>query len=79
MECMTLDHVLPNGQKIYKAKKAYDNQDTAIAAAKALNLCPKQITKAVAYHCHECKKYHVGRNGKPITPKYIDQIKRNTY
>lgn len=79
MQCQTFWYINAAGEKVYKPKKVYDNQDLAITAAKRLNLSDNIITKAVAYHCKDCHKYHVGRNGKTLTEKYINRIKQNSY
>ena len=79
MRCKKLLYMKPDGSIVYAPKKQFEKQDDAIAAAKVMNLHPNQITKAVAYRCTECGKFHVGRNGKTITEKYLNQIKKNTY
>lgn len=79
MGCFKFSHIGVNGEKVFVPKISYNTQDEAIVIAKVMNLQPKQLTKAVAYHCSYCNKYHVGRNGKAITPKYLKQITHNTY
>lgn len=77
MECKTFSHIDENGEKVFKSKKTYDTHDEAIAKCKKLNLADKQINKLVSYKCKECCKYHIGRNGKPITDKYRNRIIKN--
>lgn len=69
MQCLRFSNIDLNGEKVFKAKKAYDTQEEAITDAKVLNLRPNQITKLVPYRCKDCHKFHLGRNGKPITEK----------
>ncbi len=79
MKCQTFSHIGLDGQRVYKPKFEFNTQDEAITAAKSLNLKDNQLTKAVAYRCAICGKYHVGRNGKLVTDKYIQKIKHNNY
>jgi hypothetical protein len=74
MECTTLDRVEENGVMVMRPKKQFDTLDKAIAVAKIENAKPDHIHKVVAYKCNVCHKYHVGRNGKPLTEK--ERLKR---
>lgn len=56
-------------------KKAYDTLDEAIIQAKIINVSPNVTEKNVPYKCTVCHKYHIGRNGKPITEKYRNKLK----
>ena len=69
MHCDTLVKTELDGGKVYKPKIAYNTQAEAIQVAKHMNSKPKQIIKLVAYKCKSCHKYHIGRNGKVITPR----------
>jgi hypothetical protein len=57
-------------------KKGYDSLDEAILQAKIINVHPTVTEKNVPYKCTVCHKYHVGRNGKPITEKYKKKLVR---
>ena len=74
MQCRTIDKIDPEtGKKTYKDKKVFDAHEDAIAACKKLNMKPNRTHKLVSYKCTKCHKYHIGRNGKKITEKYIRQ------
>lgn len=76
MICDTHIRTEPNGQKIYKPKRVYQSLDDAIVQAKKLNSEDKQEIKLVAYKCRHCQKYHIGRNGKPVTEKERFKLKK---
>jgi len=69
MQCTTLDRVEENGIMVMRPKKQFDTLDKAIAVAKIENAKPEHLHKVVAYKCNICYKYHIGRNGKPLTVK----------
>jgi len=79
MQCKTFSHYDNDGKRVDEDKKTYLTQDEAISIAKKINLTNSKlevsfITKAVAYKCKVCGKFHIGRNGKELTAKYINQI-----
>jgi hypothetical protein len=76
MQCTTLDRVEENGIMVMRPKKQFDTLDQAIAVAKIENANPEHTHKVVAYKCNVCHKYHVGRNGKPLSDK--ERSKRQT-
>ena len=57
-----------------KPKKVFETNDLAIAHCKFVNALPDRTHKVVPYKCHECHKFHVGRNGTVITDKYLKKI-----
>jgi hypothetical protein len=65
-------------EKVMKPKKSFDTLDDAIKACKKINLRGHNIHKLVPYKCKICCKYHIGRNGKELTEKYINKIKRQS-
>jgi len=67
--------IVIDGVETTKKKKPYDSLDEAIVQCKIVNVQPKVIEKVVPYKCTVCHKYHVGRNGKPITEKYRNKLK----
>lgn len=69
MQCTTLDRVEENGVMVMRPKKQFPTLDAAIAVAKIDNAKDDRDYKVVAYKCNVCFKYHVGRNGKPLTDK----------
>ncbi len=77
MQCTRTVTINPDGSRNTQPKIAYDTLDEAIKAAKYVNSLPRTVTKHVAYKCKDCYKYHIGRNGKPITEKYLGHLKRN--
>lgn len=66
--------VLIDGKETTQPKKPFPTLDDAIVAAKKINAYPNIIEKVVAYKCKVCHKYHVGRNGKILTPKYKNKL-----
>lgn len=74
MDCKTFSHINDDGTKTHKYKHKFNTLDDAIVECKKLNARPNQITKLVSYKCRECCKYHIGRNGKPVTDKYREKI-----
>lgn len=77
MTCDTLVRTDQDGRNYYKPKKAYDTLELAIAEAKRRNASESQLTKLVAYKCTYCFKYHIGRNGKDLTKKEKEKIKKD--
>lgn len=73
-QCQTLSHYDELGEPVFKNKFKYETHDKAVAACKTLNVRGKQIKKLVTYKCKVCHKYHIGRNGKDITKKYVKKI-----
>lgn len=74
MECTT-KHLNPISQLMEdKPKKQFNTNEQAIAHAKYVNGLPNRINKVVPYKCPVCFKFHVGRNGKPLTEKYVAKI-----
>ena len=73
MECVTIDKFDELGNPIYKSKVKYDTLDKAIAVAKFENAKNEHNEKVVAYKCKVCFKYHIGRNGKPLSDKERDK------
>jgi len=74
MECTT-KHINPvSGLEEDKPKKPFNTNEQAISHAKYVNGLPDRTYKVVAYKCPVCFKFHVGRNGKPLTKKYVDKI-----
>jgi len=67
--------IVVDGIKTIKKKVPYDTLEEAIAQCKFVNIQPKVTEKNVPYKCTVCHKYHVGRNGKPITEKYRNKLK----
>ena len=76
MQCTTLDRVEENGVMVMKPKRQFPTLDAAIAAAKVENARDDHDHKVVAYKCNVCFKYHIGRNGKPLTDKERNKRKR---
>lgn len=76
MDCKTFSHINEHGTKSYKYKKKYDTLDDAILECKIQNAMPIQIIKVVSYKCRECNKYHIGRNGNPLTEKYKESLNK---
>jgi hypothetical protein len=75
-KCTTTVTDYNTGEQVEKPKKAYDTLDDAIAACKAINTKPNRIHKVVSYKCKSCHKYHIGRNGKELTDKYVSKLKK---
>jgi hypothetical protein len=69
MECTTIDKVIENGVTLTKPKKQFETLELAIAVAKIENAKDEHDLKVVAYKCNTCHKFHIGRNGKPLTEK----------
>lgn len=67
--CVKFGWLDSDGKIVYIKKKAYDTDKEAIEAARKLNASQHQISKAVAYKCPICFKWHIGRNGKALTEK----------
>ena len=67
---------IDDGKIVYVRKKAYDTDKEEIEAARKLNASQYQITKAVAYKCPKCFKWHIGRNGKLLSQKDKKHYKR---
>lgn len=77
MECTT-KHINPNTQLLEdKPKKQYPTNEAAIKACKSVNALPNRINKVVPYKCPICFKFHIGRNGKPLTKKYLEKITKS--
>jgi len=68
--------IIKNDIEEIKKKKAYNSLDEAILQAKIINVSDNVTEKNVPYKCTVCHKYHVGRNGKPITEKYRKKLIR---
>jgi len=64
-----------DGKQEYKYKKSFDTLDKAIAEAKKQNARDDHDMKLVGYKCTYCHLYHIGRNGKLITPKEKAKLK----
>jgi len=73
MDCSKLERIDEDGQKVMQPKKQFNTLDDAIKAAKVDNAKPERLSKVVAYKCATCHKYHVGRNGKPLS--YKDKLR----
>ena len=65
-----------DGTTTWKYKKAFETLDEAIAEAKKQNASVKQDIKLVGYKCTYCHKYHIGRNGKRLTPKEKEKYRK---
>ena len=65
-----------DGKPVYRQKKSYETQDNAIEFAKFINSQDHVINKVVPYLCKVCNKYHLGRNGKPLTNKEREKRKK---
>lgn len=76
MTCTTFDRIEEGGSMVSKPKKQFDTMDAAIAVAKIENAKPNRINKVVAYKCDVCFKYHIGRNGKELTYKEKEKLKK---
>jgi hypothetical protein len=76
VECQTLDRYDENSLPVFKPKKSFDTLDEAIEVAKHINSQDHIIHKVVAYKCKKCFKYHVGRNGKELTDKQRNKLKK---
>jgi predicted RNA-binding Zn-ribbon protein involved in translation (DUF1610 family) len=76
MYCKTFSHINEDGTKTYKDKHKFNTLDDAITECKKLNANSNQLTKLVSYKCPECHKYHIGRNGKPVTDKYREKLEK---
>lgn len=74
MECSTLVFNAETQQNERKPKKAFATNELAIAHCKKVNALPNRINKVVPYKCHECHQFHVGRNGKELTQKYVNKL-----
>lgn len=57
-----------------KPKKKFATQEDAIAHCKRMNAIPSRIHKVVSYKCPVCHTFHVGRNGKLLTQKYVGNL-----
>lgn len=68
-QCETFSHIGADGSKIMKPKQKYETDKEAIEKARYLNSLPDAIHKSVAYKCHTCGKWHVGRTAKELTDK----------
>ena len=55
--------------QVEAAKKSYNDDKDAIAAARRINAYGRNIHKMVAYKCNECGKWHVGHNYTILTDK----------
>ncbi len=66
--------VIIDGVETKQPKKPFDTLDAAIAVCKIINADPNITEKVVSYKCSVCHKYHVGRNGKLISPKYRKRL-----
>ncbi len=73
---MTCDTIVisPDGVKSFKKKVAYNTLEDAIKEAKKQNLLETHTQKLVSYKCEYCCKFHIGRNGKPITEKDREKL-----
>ena len=67
--CVKFGWVDADGKIVYIKKKTYDTDKEAIEAARILNVNQHTIYKVVAYKCPNCFKWHIGRNGKPLSDK----------
>lgn len=74
MECSTKVFNVETQQMDDKPKKRFDTNEKAIAHCKLVNGLPNRINKVVPYKCHVCHGFHVGRNGKVLTEKYVSKI-----
>lgn len=66
--------VKKDGKETVEKKIPYNTLDDAIIKCKEINIKPKVTEKVVPYKCTVCHKYHIGRNGKPITKKYRKKL-----
>lgn len=76
MECQRFSHLDENGDKVYVDKVKFDTHDEAVSMAKKVNARESTVNKLVTYKCGQCHKYHIGNNGKKITPSYRRKIKQ---
>lgn len=74
MTCNTLANI--SSEEKYKLKKPYDTLDKAIAEAKRQNALDDHTQKLVGYKCTYCFKYHIGRNGKELSVKDKEKLKK---
>jgi len=74
--CQALNYYDELGRPVYKNKHQFASHELAVKACKIYNLKEQQIKKLVTYKCNICFKYHIGRNGNDIKPKYIKRIKQ---
>ena len=76
MECKTIERYTETNEPVYKKKKSFDTLELDISHAKWVNSKDHVINKVVAYKCSKCFKFHVGRNGKPLTDKDREKFKK---
>ena len=57
------------GEVIEIPKKAYDDERSAVSAAKKINAYGHDIHKMVAYKCCKCDKWHIGHNYTVMTDR----------
>lgn len=74
MECTTKIFNAETQQLEENPKKPFATNELAIAHCKFVNGLPNRINKVVPYKCHICHQFHVGRNGKELTTKYVNKI-----
>lgn len=74
--CQTISRYDELGRPVLKKKLKYKTHDQAVEACKRMNIRKGQIMKLVTYKCKVCHEYHIGRNGKEITPKYRNKLLR---
>lgn len=74
MDCKT-KHINPVTKlEEDKPKKKFDTLEQAIAHCKDMNTRQGRIHKIVSYKCPVCHFFHVGRNGKELTSKYVNNL-----
>ncbi len=71
----TFSHYDNSGNIVYKEKKSFDAEKSAIYAAMIINTKAGNNIRIVAYKCKVCGKYHLGHNGHFIDDNEKDKIK----
>ena len=74
-KCTTIK-IDDDGNEVIKNKKQFFTLDSAIRHAKEINIKRDHTEKLVAYKCSYCHEYHIGRNGKRITPKEKEKYRK---
>lgn len=59
----TVERILPDGSRTYKAKRSFESELRAQQECFKLNLKPETIHKLVSYKCPICNKWHIGHHG----------------
>lgn len=74
MDCTT-KHINPITKLLEdKPKKPFATNELAIKHCSQVNKIEGRIHKVVPYKCPICHQFHVGRNGKLLTPKYVNKL-----